>query len=64
MWTRADVSQECIAAHPDEARTGVSRSTIKKVCQWRAFSEDEPDSFDSSLKIVMASNPPRRTLHT
>jgi len=31
------VFQECIAAHPDEARTGVSRSTIKKVCQMRAF---------------------------
>lgn len=28
----AEVSQECIAAHPEEARSGVSRSTIKKAC--------------------------------
>lgn len=31
------VFQECIVDHPDEARTGVSRSTIKKVCPRRAF---------------------------
>ena len=34
---RLTCSQECITANPDDSRTGVSRSTIKKVRQQNMF---------------------------